>query len=82
MQAVLITLGLLGCGAVLYSVYVVVVASRRYAPESVAPKSGPHIVRSGRDRRAATVSATFPLQLAGGEIILAERRQGERRGAL
>jgi hypothetical protein len=83
MHAVLITLGLLGCAAVLYSVYVIVVASRRYTPEGVAhPHARPQVVRSGHDRRVDTVDAGFPLQLAGGEIILADRRRGERRRIL
>ncbi len=82
MHAVLITLGLLGCGAVLYSVYVIVVASRRYTPEGVARSHDrPQVVRSGHDRRVDTVGASFPLQLASGEIILADRRRGERRRA-
>ena len=87
MQAVLITLGILGLGAVLISLYVFTAAARRYVHERTGP---PHrfrvyrsneklfIKRSGRDRRQQG-DVTFPVKLAGGEIILTERRRRERR---
>lgn len=87
MQAVLITLGILGLGAVLISLYVFTAAARRYVHERAEP---PHrfrvyrsneklfITRSGRDRRQGG-DVTFPLKLAGGETILTERRRSERR---
>ena len=97
MQAVLITLGILGFGAVLISIYVFTVAARRYVHERVDdPRSRRRssrsssrssgsteklfITRSGRERRQ-NVEVTFPLKLASGEIILADRRRGERRQA-
>ena len=87
MQAVLITLGILGFGAVLISIYVFTVAARRYVHERAEAPSGAHshspseklyISRSGLDRRRQG-EVTFPLKLPNGEIILADRRQGERR---
>jgi hypothetical protein len=91
MQAVLITLGILGFGAVLISVYVFIVAARRYVHERV---EHPHplafnpqgveklfITRSGRDRRRAS-SGKFPMTLSSGETIVADRRRLERRHAL
>jgi hypothetical protein len=87
MQAVLITLGILGLGAVMISAYVFTVAARRYVHErvedpsiagSVASAEKLFITRSGRDRRR-NHHASFPLRLAGGETLLVERRRRERR---
>ena len=88
MQAVLITLGMLGFGAVLISVYVFTVAARRYVHERIEhPQPTPinlhsteklYITRCGRERRQAT-EVQFPLTLPSGETILADRRSGERR---
>ena len=90
MQAVLITLGILGFGAVVISVYVFTVAARRYVHERAeAPRPRRrssssaeklHITRSGRDRRRSA-DVSFPLRLPSGEIILADRRRRERRVA-
>ncbi len=81
MRAVLITLGMLGFAAILFSIYVFTVASRRYAQDRLEHPQRPYIVRSGRDRRTETNTVVFPLTLASGEIVAAERRQGERRRA-
>ena len=91
MQAVLITLGILGFGAVLISIYVFTVAARRYvherverphpAPASAAKPEKLYITRSGRDRREESL-VDFPLKLPNGEIILADRRRGDERRAV
>lgn len=87
MQAVLITLGILGFGAVMISAYVFTVAARRYVHErvedpgfagSMATTEKLFITRSGRDRRR-NLHASFPMLLPGGETILVERRRRERR---
>ena len=93
MQAVLITLGILGFGAVLISIYVFTVAARRYVHERVEhPQPAPanagqsteklYITRSGQERRQEIKTIAFPLKLPTGEIILADRRRGERREAV
>ena len=87
MQSLLITLGILGFGAVLISVYVFTAAARRYVHERAEPRhrfrvyssnEKLYITRSGLDRRQKQ-DAAFPIKLSGGEIILTERRRGERR---
>jgi hypothetical protein len=87
MQAILITLGILGFGAVLISLYVFTAAARRYVHERAQPahhyrvyrsNEKLYITRSGRDRRRQGETA-FPIKLTGGEIVLSERRRRERR---
>lgn len=88
MQAVLITLGALGFGALLISIYVLTAAARRYVHERVEHPRSVHMTRGGTedrynpqpegDRRQKEAGG-FPLTLASGEVILADRRRSDRR---
>lgn len=88
MQTVLITLGLLGFGAVVISAYVFTVAARNYVSDkrdldegAILVNAGEklYVVRSSADRRQRDVVA-FPLELTGGEVIhLDRRRHADRR---
>ena len=89
MQVVLITLGILGFGAVVISVYVFMVAARSYVHERAEGHgSGDRIqgeerlwvTRSGRERRQVG-NVVFPLELHDGIKVLQDRRRGERRDA-
>ncbi len=82
MQAVLLTLGTLGFCAVVFSVYMVIVANRRYMPQRVEHPHVQYRTRSGMDRRRSTSDVVFPLKLPGGETVMVDRRRGERRRAL
>jgi hypothetical protein len=91
MQAVLITLGVLGCGAMLISVYIFTAAARRFVHERVEYPQAGHTnpggveklydLRSGRERRRQSTSS-FPLALPGGETVPTDRRRCERRRIL
>jgi hypothetical protein len=76
MDAVLVTLGVLGLGAIVISAYVFTVAARNYVSEDYAHKrnrTAPIVEkRSGTDRRQADPVA-FPLKLDG-RLILEDRR--------
>lgn len=83
MEVVLITLGVLGVGAILVSTYVFMVAARTYVsddPDQVRKPDGRiHVVRSTSDRRTGQ-HVTFPLSVNGILIekdrrILPDRRQ-------
>jgi hypothetical protein len=92
MQAVLIILGALGCGAVLISIYVFTVAARRYVHER---GDQPHVadIKQLRSETALTAQSmeqpegerrrkrvnSFPLTLPSGEIVFADRRRRDRR---
>ena len=86
MQAVLITLGILGFGAILISVYVFTAAARRYVhgmedEEAYSDRLAAEklfIKRSGRERRRFALNS-FPLRLSDGDVLPSQRRRGERR---
>ena len=86
MDAVLITLGILGFGAILISAYVFTVAARNYVSgdnnhkRRTPPPPKEFVTRSGEDRRRGGL-VTFPLKV-GGQLILEDRRvTPERRKA-
>jgi hypothetical protein len=80
MDAVLVTLGVLGLGAIIISAYVFTVAARNYVSDDHSSKRNqpdgepvPFVdKRSGTDRRQADPVA-FPLKLHG-RLILEDRR--------
>ncbi len=80
MDAVLVTLGVLGLGAIVISAYVFTVAARNYVSEDYSakrnqPANQPDTFtekRSGSDRRRAG-PVGFPLKLHG-RLILEDRR--------
>ncbi|MAT91608.1 MAG: hypothetical protein CME59_03315 [Halioglobus sp.] len=85
MDVVLITLGVLGIGAIIVSAYVFMVAARNYVSDETAPR-GPdgHPLRQrverGGDRRSGE-AVSFPLMVNGILIekdrrVLPDRRQG------
>ena len=83
MQTVLITLGVLGFGAVVISAYVFTVAARNYVSDKrdlaevvdlVHVGEKLYVVRSSTDRRQAE-SKVFPLELVSGEVIHLDRRR-------
>ena len=87
MQTVLITLGVLGFGAVVISAYVFTVAARNYVSDKrdlaevvdlVHVGEKLYVVRSSTDRRQAD-SKVFPLELVSGEVIHLDRRRDEDR---
>ena len=79
MDVILITLGVLGVGAILVSTYVFVVAARNYvsdedSTEGRGKRRGPdqYVARSPRDRRSGQ-PVTFPL-MVNGILIEKDRR--------
>lgn len=82
MDALLITLGILGLGAILISAYVFTVAARTYVSEEDKRYGGsafPLIARKPGDRRSGQ-PVSFPLTVNGLLIthdrrVLADRRQ-------
>jgi hypothetical protein len=88
MEAILTFVGVLGLGALLISVYVFAVAARNFVSEDesrrvqYAANSGSSgwIPRSREDRRQNRASVQFPIRV-NGEIVLHDRRKGERRAA-
>ncbi|MCX2981265.1 hypothetical protein EYC98_10360 [Halieaceae bacterium IMCC14734] len=83
MQTVLITLGVLGFGAVVISAYVFTVAARNYVSDkrdladvgdTVHVGEKLYVVRSSADRRK-TEAKVFPLELVSGEVIHLDRRR-------
>lgn len=88
MQTVLITLGVLGFGAVVISAYVFTVAARNYVSDKRDLDGGIdlehigeklYVVRSSSDRRQRETNV-FPMELASGEVIhLDRRREPDRR---
>ena len=80
MDAVLVTLGVLGLGAIIIAAYVFTVAARNYVSEDqpfkqnhLSDQSPAYVEkRSGTDRRQAD-PVEFPLKLDG-RLILEDRR--------
>jgi hypothetical protein len=85
MDVVLITLGVLGVGAIIVSTYVFMVAARNYVSEEpTAPRGSaenPLIERSPSDRRSGQ-PVTFPLMVNGILIEKDRRTRPDRRRSL
>lgn len=86
MDVVLITLGVMGIGAIIVSAYVFMVAARNYVSDESAPRGPgghaprPRVERSRGDRRSGA-PVSFPLMVNGILIendrrVLPDRRQG------
>ena len=79
MDVILISLGVLGLGAIIVSTYVFMVAARNYVsddsgqhPDNADRTPRPFVERSGRDRRSSQ-HVTFPL-IVNGILIERDRR--------
>jgi hypothetical protein len=85
MDVVLITLGVLGIGAIIVSTYVFMVAARNYVSDQPNPQSGsalyPLVERSSSDRRTGQV-INFPVMVNGILIEKDRRILPDRRRAL
>ncbi len=88
MEVILITLGVLGLGAIVFSAWVFMVAARNYVSDEpsyykrTSGRRGPHhyIDRNSSDRRTGH-PATFPLMVNGILIEKDRRVQPDRRAA-
>lgn len=89
MEAILTFVGVLGLGALLISVYVFAVAARNFVSEDESRRvqyasnrggSSGWIPRSREDRRQNRKPVEFPIRV-NGELVLHDRRRGERRAA-
>ena len=88
MEAILTLVGLLGLGALLISLYVFAVAARKFVSDdersrdrhATAARSiqDGWIPRNRDDRRQNRTRVQFPLRV-NGQLILHDRRKGERR---
>jgi hypothetical protein len=84
MDVVLITLAVLGVGAMVISAYVFMVAARTYVSEDASPRGKSaafnRVVRSANDRRSGA-SVSFPLMVNGILIEHDRRCSPDRRKA-
>ena len=89
MEAVLITLGALGFGAIVIAAYVFTVAARNYVSnDNNAIRNGPaassedaFVTRSHADRRKNSMPVTFPMSINGVVVPRERRKSPERRAA-
>ena len=89
MEALLTLVGILGLGALLISVYVFAVAARKFVSDDEKRKlqftngrasNDGWIPRTREDRRQNRKSVQFPIRV-NGELVLHDRRKGDRRAA-
>ena len=88
MEALLTLVGILGLGALLISVYVFAVAARKFVSDDEKRKpqftnasaSNDQWIPRGEDRRQNRKAVQFPIRV-NGELVLHDRRKGDRRAA-
>lgn len=86
MSGVLLVFVILSIGAVALATYVFTVAARNYVSDPIESEEAEldchvFIERSNQDRRRAVNVLEFPITLGDGEVVLHDRRKGERRAA-
>lgn len=90
MSGVLLIFAVLSIGAVAVATYVFTVAARNYVSDPTADAEQHNdqrheervfVERSAQDRRQTNNVIQFPITLSNGEVVLQDRRAGERRAA-